>query len=427
MVSPTISSLAFLKANYQTNRTGYFEVFVPIVAECIRCSPQEVISVPQLQGRLRELFGLSLPHSALQSILKRVRKKGYVRLRNGVYYRDVRVLEQLNFKGAQQRVIEAQEALVEEFVRFCSRHLEVDLEPEDADAALQSYLEENQLLVVNAVTQGTVVPRSGRSVRNARFLVASFIRHLQETHSAALDYLETVVKGLMIANAIFLPDPGNAGRSFRDTEVYLDTPFLINALGYSGDSQKEPCMELLRLLRETGAELRCFAHTRDEVRGVLQTCVNLMRAGDRRTATGPDILRHFESEGLLETDVIMLSNKLEKDLKDLHIRMVDKPEYNSRYQIDEEVFREEIEKSINYTRPQQVLRDVDSVSGIMRLRKGRRYSHVEDCRALFVTTNSTLARVTQRHFSGGPNDRSVSPCLTDIGEHQNPGAYVPSA
>jgi hypothetical protein len=52
----------------------------------------------------------------------------------------------------------------------------------------------------------------------------------------------------MIADAIFLPDPGNAARKFRGTEVYFDTLFLLNALGYGGEAQREPCIELLNLL-----------------------------------------------------------------------------------------------------------------------------------------------------------------------------------
>ena len=95
--------------------------------------------------------------------------------------------------------------MISEFVEFCPRHLGIELSSEDADAALQLYLEENQLQLVNAVTQGTVVPPSGRSVRNFRDLVSSFVRHLQETRSATLGCLETIVKGHMLADAIFCP------------------------------------------------------------------------------------------------------------------------------------------------------------------------------------------------------------------------------
>ena len=61
VVTPTISSLALLKVNYDEQRKDYFENFVPIVAECLRRSSGDVISLQDLQSDLRERFGLSLP------------------------------------------------------------------------------------------------------------------------------------------------------------------------------------------------------------------------------------------------------------------------------------------------------------------------------------------------------------------------------
>jgi hypothetical protein len=385
-----------------------------MVAECLMRSAEDVVSLPDLQSDLREQFGLSLPQNAIRTVLKRTSRRGYVRVESGVYYRNEAELEGLEFRGEQRRVMQEHDSLISEFVEFCSRHLGVKLGPEDADAALQLYLEENQLQLINAVTHGTVVPPSGRSVRNFRYLVSSFVRHLQETRSATLGYVETIVKGHMLADAIFLPDPGNASRKFRDTEVYFDTPFLLNALGYGGEAQREPCVELLDLLYETGADLRCFAHTRDEIRGVLKACASQVQTSDAEATPGREVLRNFRSMGYSKTDVMMLSNDLEKDLEALRIRAVEKPTHAvHEHQIDENAFREELEGSVNYSRPQQVSRDVDSVSAIMRLRRGRRSFLLEECRALFVTPNTALVGVSQRYFSDGPEVDAAPPCLTD--------------
>jgi hypothetical protein len=409
-ITPTISSLALLKVSYDRQRKDYFDNFVPMIAECLRRSPEDVVSLPNLQSDLREQFGLSLPQNAIRTVLKRTSKQGYVRMESKVYYRNEDKLEDLEFHDEQRRVMQEHDSLIREFVEFCSRHLGVEHSPEDAEIALQLYLEENQLQLVNAVTDGTVVPPTGRSVRNFRYLVSSFVRHLQETDSATLGYLETIVKGHMLADAIFLPDPGNASRKFRDTEVYLDTPFLLNGLGYGGEAQREPCVELLDLLYDTGADLRCFAHTRDEVRGVLEACASQVQTGDTEATPGREVLRNFRSMGYSKTDVMMLSNNLEKDLEALRVRAVEKPAHaEHEHQIDEDAFREELEGSVNYSRPQQVSRDVDSVSAIMRLRKGRHSFRLEECRALFVTTNTALVAVSQRYFTDRSEVNGVPP------------------
>jgi len=148
-----------------------------MVAECLRRSPEDIVSLPDLQRELREQFGLSLPQNAIRTVLKRARKQNYVRVETGVYYRNEDELEKSVFHSEQRRVMLEHDSLVKEFVEFAARHLSVELSVEDADAALQSYLAENQLQLVNAVTHGTVVPPSGRSVRNFRFLVSSFVWH----------------------------------------------------------------------------------------------------------------------------------------------------------------------------------------------------------------------------------------------------------
>lgn len=125
------------------------------------------------------------------------------------------------------------------------------------------------------------------------------------------------------------------------------------------------------------------------------------------------MLRNFRSAGLRPTDVMRKSNNLEKDLRSLGIRVVNKPEHDRQHQIDEEALREALEKNVPYSRPQQVLRDIDSISAIVRLRKGESFARVEECRAVFVTTNSTLARFASRYFSEGAGARAVTPCLTD--------------
>ncbi len=126
IVAPTISSLALLKVSYDRQHKAYFDNFVPMVAECLRRSAVDVVSLPDLQADMREQFGLSLPQNAIRTVLKRTSRRGYVRVESGVYYRNEDKLEGLEFRGEQQRVMQEHDSLIGEFVEFCSRHLGVE-------------------------------------------------------------------------------------------------------------------------------------------------------------------------------------------------------------------------------------------------------------------------------------------------------------
>lgn len=80
MASQTITapviSLAILKVNWDAKRKDYVDNFVPIVAECIRLSDHDVVSIPNLQMDIRTKFGLRIPQNQLRGVLTRVSKRG---------------------------------------------------------------------------------------------------------------------------------------------------------------------------------------------------------------------------------------------------------------------------------------------------------------------------------------------------------------
>jgi hypothetical protein len=234
MTNPAIISLAILKVNWDILKKGYLENFIPFVAECIRRSEEDVISLPNLQNNLRDFFGMELPQNVIDAILKKARNQGYIKLENRVYKRNLEKLTGFGFSDIQQQVLRMHESLVKSLIEFCSKNYNESWSEEDAENALQSYIQRNQFIITCAATQGTVIPTTKRHHKRSDFLVGAFVQHLQETYSADFNYIETVVKGNMLANAIFLPDPNQASRNFRNTDVYFDTQFLMFALGYAG-------------------------------------------------------------------------------------------------------------------------------------------------------------------------------------------------
>jgi hypothetical protein len=216
----------------------------------------------------------------------------------------------------------------------------------------------------------------------------------------------------MLANAIFLPDSGSVDRRFRNTEVYFDTSFLIYALGYAGQPRRDPCIELLNLLYETGAELRCFRHTYDEVQGALRACANRLARGAVQDAYGPSI-EYFLAEGLTSSDVELIINRLERDLRSLRVKVEDEPPYIPKFVVNERGLADALRNAIHYRTDGPLDRDVASLSGVMRLRGTASYFYVEECHAVFVTTNPVVARTAWNFFMSNATPGSVSPCLTD--------------
>ncbi len=101
-ITPSIISLAILKVNWDKKRKDYVDNFVPIVAEAIRLSDHDVVSIPQLQQDIRAKFGLrrhtSRPasHGRVSDGRRRnlvARRAGYRRLVDAADARTLRASE----------------------------------------------------------------------------------------------------------------------------------------------------------------------------------------------------------------------------------------------------------------------------------------------------------------------------------------------
>lgn len=414
-----ITSLAILKVNWDELRKDYLENFVLIIAECIRRSNDNVVTLSALQTDLKKKFGLFIPQHGIRSILRRVQKRGYIQKEHNVYHKNEKQLSKLDFKRTQQDVVEKHEKLIASLRIFTRDRFKIEWTDTEAEVALLNYIEENQIPILSIAYSGSELADDAptHAVRGAKYIVAAFVRSLIDSHSAEFDYLETIIKGNMLANAIFLTEASTVDSKFINTEIYFDTSFLIYALGYAGKVRQEPAKELLALLYEAGADLRCFTHTADEMKGVLHAAAHKVDSGHFEPAYGPTI-EYFLTTGHKGSDILILANRLEDSLRALQVYITDKPAYEKnkyQYVIDEGMLTQALEAEVGYKNPMALQRDVDSIAAIPRLRQGRDLYSIEKCRAIFVTQNAELARAVRRYFKERENmsRTEVAYCITD--------------
>jgi hypothetical protein len=416
MPATTVLGFAILKANWELRRKDYLDNFVPIVAECIRLSNSDIVAMEDLSRSLDERFGLRIPRNTVETLLRRLSSAGYIKSRHQVYYRNHQQLNTLNFERLQREFLEVYERVVERIHQFANGNHQVSWSMQDAEQALLAYLKKYQF---HALSTGTILEgaeyrevANGAS-RSTYYIIGDFIREQLEQESTLLDFFDTVSKGHMLSQAIFLYDTGQEQRRFTSTEVYIDSPLLIFALGYAGESRKTPVREMLQLASRAGARLCCFRHSLEEIRGILNSCAE--RIGKNLSRNGLSLsTEYFLEQGKTETDILLLINTLESDLRQIGVAIVDKPSYSEHsYVVDERKFEQVLQDEVRYSNQRALERDIDSIAATYRLRRGQSYHFAEDCRAIFVTANTSLAKATRRFFHEELNDNSVPLCYTD--------------
>lgn len=409
MVSQALVSLGILKVNWDEKRSDYLENFVPFAAECVREASEDVVSATELQSAIAARFALHLPLAAIQSLLIRMKKRKMLRVESGVYYRELPELARASFPKRHDEVVDAFEKLTQEIVTFAQDRHKTTWSADQAGAALTDFLNQHHFLITLAEAEDKpfVAPDSPT---NGHFITGSFVTATSNEPSIS-KALDTLAKATMLAEAIYLPEPASAARRFKGTSVYFDTPFLLFALGYAGEERREARSQLLKLLYSANADLFVFEHTLRECRSALMACAEVLERGQTR-GYGPS-MAFFLDEGIAGSDVRLFAGRLEQDLEALNVKVVPKPEYDSDYQVDEASLEAALRTGVGYRDDRPLQRDVDSISAIMRLRKGRRTKAVEDSRAIFVTTNQTLVRAANEHLRTEENIGAVAPCIGD--------------
>jgi len=413
MLEESLTSLAVLKVNWDQRGKDYVDNFIPFVAEALRRCPQDHISVAQLQEVMRDSFGLVIPQGALNTLLRRSERYGYVRHERGVY---LRVLDSIpsTYSAEREAVARQQRALIDKLVAFCRERHSVKWTTEQAEAALLVHLQKASVPILAAAVAGSPLPEPAGDVKDSEFLVSSFIIELHGRDPDGFGFLETVMKGHMLATALFLPDISKANQKFDDLEVFIDTRLLLRALGFEGDGLKIAALELLTLLYRMNINLRCFDITLDETRRVLDAAQHALR--DQRNQgrqTLFAVYEHFLSLRARPSDIESIMARLEELLRSIHVRVKPKPEHTVELGLNERRLEQIIDEEIPAIKLDAKRHDIDSLTSIHRLRKGNRYSEIERSKFIFLTSNIPLARASARFFKEQYEGSAAPLCIND--------------
>ena len=276
------------------------------------------------------------------------------------------------------------EQLIASLRSFARERHQFDWTVEDTEKALHSYLETYALLDGADGDDSREPTGDGES---AHFVAGAFVSYLRQGNSKAFEYLETIVKGRHSRDGDLLAlihherrrSSGRHRYTWTRRFWYLRSDMQVRAephlLGRCSISCTRP-----------GADLRCFSHTGDEIRSILIACAYRIEKNQLVYSYGPSI-EYFLERGFKASDIRIFVEKLERNLAGLRVKIVDKPPFKADYMVDEQQLAEHIGKYVTYRADNALWRDVGSISSIIRLRGGHDTLRVEDCRAVFVSTN----------------------------------------
>ena len=283
-----------------------------------------------------------------------------------------------------------------------------------AETALFAHLQEHSIPILASSIDGT--PIAAAAVRESEptaHVVSEFVIEVSQKDPEAFGYLDTVVKGAMLASVLFYPELGQVPKRFERLDAYFDTPVILRAIGAHGSTAERSAVQVLQLAYELGIRPKCFQSTFDETFGVLNAAARELRRYGAFTMSTSETVEYLLEEGFDASDVELLISKLESVLESLHIEVVPRPEPDPDLTVDEAKFEAVLQAEVQYRRPEALKHDLDAATAIHRLRRGQLCRTLERAGAIFVTTNSSLAHGTRLFFREVYGGTGVPPITLD--------------
>lgn len=392
-----LHGLALLNTNWEQGRS-FIDNFRPFVVDACRCI-ESPFTAEQVRAEITEAWGIDMPVGVVTNVLRRLVRDGLVkalgRRQNSREYTTTEDLRaSASLKSRSQAVLREHESLLDSLIQFAGTR-EYELSREEAESLLVDFLQMYAIPVLRRSVEGDFLPTFDDS------LVAEFIIELNERHPTEMQYVISLVKGNIIRSALYLDDFSRIEQRFRDTTAYLDTPFVLEALGVAGHVLQQAALEELELAKSLGIRLACFKITVTEIRNVITSAAGQVRSGKTAVDTTSRVV-------MLGTSALnLLVVTLENRLAQLGVQIVERPDYVDVDATVEADLRAVLERRINYRNENALEHDLRAIVAIHRLRRGKSTARIEESHAIFLTTNSTLVAAAREAVP--PADRVAAP------------------
>ena len=131
-----------------------------------------------------------------------------------------------------------------------------------------------------------------------QFFIAKFIENQYINNTKVFKILIDIIEGLLLANVIYLQINPDSTVNLSKLNCYFDTPFLLRIIEFKEKEDNISAVELVKLLREQGATIKCFRHSFNEVQSILRNYIDNKDVSTTKTLEGLDTEDYNDIESL---------------------------------------------------------------------------------------------------------------------------------
>lgn len=402
-------STAMLSAIFEESNNDNISLLIPFVTKII--SDDNTADENVIVEKMESIYSFNnFPHAIVKIIIKRMKKKGIIQQENGRYKflknisNDIKEFDERHEKSKKQI-----DEIIKNLMEYFKKNTSIKLNYMECRNCFAKFLDENGYLLYEDIESSN---RINKNIDSITYHIGRFICEHKEKKDVLYDYLINVIEGALLANALYVNINNDTHTDLNNLNCYFDTPFMLRILEFKLPEENKTALELFNILKKLNVKIKCFKHNYEEIEYILEEFIRNYGKITEKTLENLIIKKYSK------TSVQNVLNSLDTLFSNLGIEVVDVPEYNKSqyaYIIDEQKLAENLLNVYKdkKTSAKKIEKDVKSISAIMRLREGKQFRKLEECNAIFVTTNKEIRNETNKLLNLNSTFK-ISPVISDI-------------
>lgn len=365
-------------------------------------------------------IGFNIPYFPMQNILQLAQQSGYLvyNKTKKEYTPKYDLIHKDNFMDSIIQKQEEFDGLVLSFINFTKNEQLAKYSKMDAEKIINCFIEEQGVLFFSEKTAYFNVPHD-------EYVFATFLKDIINTNNSEFNYVNELIVGRILSELVLYDEDVNSD-NFSGTTMYLDTGFVFRVLGIDELSRKEIYIQLVKQMQLLGIEIKVFEHTYNELVGIINSSESWIGNPEYDPYIASETTRYFITNCTSKEKIIEIVTNIRSELNCLGIT-IESNEYPQVLPFNVKHEQEYYDIIVNYYRNTNfnfvemekkftVEMDAKSFFYVNYKSNGIIANQLSDVRVLFITTNTSLATISQSVIRNIPGTRisSIPFCITDI-------------
>lgn len=304
--------------------------------------------------------------------------------------------------------------MLKEYISFCKAK-NYDISTIDIEKRIIKWIETNDERIIS--NDELAAPKNPDVFDYAwnKFLIEK-----ADTDFAIFEFVASLSFSNIMGQATFYT--GDGSDSFKDLNVYLDSPMVFALLGMDSESRVDSCNYLLEKMTTSGCNVQIFDHNFQEIDGILTRAGGWAVSNQYDISKANNAAKYFHDNQMNQQEIAEYCESLKDKLTqmDIKIKKTDYDIYEHSFQESESLIYEMIENkykmqqlSISEEKKKGIIIDVRSIIMIYRARKGQTATRIQSSRDILLTLNGTIANVSKDYESNRSiNSGHIPACVS---------------